>query len=60
MRFLQIGFGVVIAALGLMMLVIAFRTADAPGATPGQGLLGPLSLIGVGALAISVARKRKR
>lgn len=60
MKFLQIGFGVVIVVLGLMMLAIDFRNAETPVAAPGQGIVAPLSLIGVGAFAISAARKRNR
>jgi hypothetical protein len=59
-KFLQIAFGGVIVSLGLLMLVIAFRGAEARGASAGQGFIAPLSLIGIGALAISAARKRKR
>ncbi|MBS0386319.1 MAG: hypothetical protein JSS00_13340 [Proteobacteria bacterium] len=60
MKFFQIAFGVVIVALGIMMLVIAFRSSEAPGAAPGQSFIAPLSLIGAGALAITSARKRRR
>jgi hypothetical protein len=59
-KFFQIAFGVVIVGLGFMMLAIALRGGGAPGANLGQSFIAPLSLIGVGAFAISAARKRKR
>lgn len=62
MKFLQIAFGLIIVGLGVMMLVIVLRGgADASGgANAGQAIIAPLSLIGVGALAISAARKKKK
>ena len=59
MKFLQIAIGAVIVVLGLMMLFVVFRDGGNDGGT-GQAILGPLALIGAGALAISAARKRKR
>lgn len=59
MRFVQIFFGAVIIAVGLLMLVLFLRSGGNDGGT-GQGAIMPLSLIGAGALAISVARKPKK
>lgn len=61
MKIFQIGFGVIIVALGIMMLVVILRgDPNATGGNSGQAIIGPLSLIGVGAVAISAARKRKK
>ncbi len=61
MRFIQIGFGVIVVALGLMMLVVVLRgDSNATGGNSSQAIIGPLSLIGVGAVAISAAAKKKK
>lgn len=61
MKIFQIAIGAVIVVLGLMTLVIVLRgDPAATGGNSGQAIVGPLSLIGVGALAISSARKRKK
>lgn len=59
MKIIQIGFGVVIVVLGLMMLVVVLRDGGNDGGT-GQAVVAPLGLIGAGALAISAARKQKK
>jgi hypothetical protein len=51
-RFLRISIGAVICAAGALMLVVTLRQG-------GQQIMGPLALIGAGALAISSSRKRK-
>jgi hypothetical protein len=58
MRILQIAIGALIVMMGVMMLFILLRS-DAHDPT-GQNFMAPLSLVGVGAFAISSARKRKR
>jgi hypothetical protein len=61
MKVFQIGFGVIIVALGIMMLVVILRgDPNATGGNSSQAIIGSLSLIGVGAVAISAARKRKK
>jgi hypothetical protein len=61
MKIFQIAIGAVIVVLGLMTLVIVLRgDPNATGGNAGQAIIGPLSLIGMGALAISAARKRKK
>ncbi len=52
MRVLRIAIGAVICAAGALMLVVTVRQG-------GQQVMGPLALIGAGALAISSSRKRK-
>jgi hypothetical protein len=56
MRIVRIIFGVVFVALGLLMLIVVLRQN---GASAGQAMLGPLALMGAGALSISSGRKRK-
>jgi len=56
MRLFRIGFGVLFAALGVLMLVVVLRQG---GPQADQAVIGPLALIGAGALSISSARKRK-
>lgn len=61
MKIIQIGFGVIIVALGLMMLVVVLRgDPNATGGNSSQAIIGPLSLIGVGGVAISAAAKKKK
>jgi hypothetical protein len=52
MRVLRIAIGAVICVAGALMLVVAMRQG-------GQQIMGPLALIGAGALAISSSRKHK-
>lgn len=54
-KFFAIGFGALMVAIGLLMLVVMFKT-DA-GGDRGQAIIAPLGLIGAGALAISSSRK---
>ena len=56
MRLFRIVFGVLFVALGLLMLVVALRQG---GPNVDQVVIGPLALMGAGALSISSARKRK-
>lgn len=58
MKMLQIVFGAVFVALGAVMLLLVFR--DAPAAEAGQAAIGPLALVGAGALAISTARRKPK
>ena len=55
MKFLRIGFGVLMIALGVMMLVVVIRSDSNGDRT--QAIIAPLGLVGAGALAISAARK---
>lgn len=56
MRIMRIVFGVLFVGAGLLMLVALLRQG---GADASQAMLGPLGLMGAGALSISSARKRK-
>jgi hypothetical protein len=56
MRAMRAVFGAVFVALGLVMLVVVLRQG---GSNEGQAMMGPLALMGAGALSISSARKRK-
>lgn len=56
MRFMRVAFGVLFVGLGFLMLVAVLRQG---GANEGQAMLGPLGLMGAGALSISSGRKRK-
>jgi hypothetical protein len=55
MKWLRIGLGALMAAAGLFMLVAVFRAEDV--VDPSQAMIGPLALMGAGALAISASRK---
>lgn len=55
-RFMRIAFGALFVAAGLLMLVVVLRQG---GMNEGQAMMGPLALVGAGALAISSSRKRK-
>lgn len=55
---LQIVFGGVFMAIGAIMLVVVLRDS-APGQM-GQAAIGPLALLGAGALAISGARRKPK
>lgn len=56
MRIMRIVFGALFVGAGLLMLVVVLRQG---GADAGRAVMGPLGLIGAGALSISSARKRK-
>lgn len=56
MRLFRILFGILFVGLGLLMLVVVLRQG---GPTVDQAMIGPLALMGAGALSISSARKRK-
>lgn len=56
MRFVRIVFGVLFVVAGLMALVVVLRQG---GSNEGQAMIGPLALMGAGALSISSVRKRK-
>lgn len=55
---LQIVFGAVFMAVGAMMLILVLRDSG-PG-DAGQATIGPLALMGAGALAISGARRKPK
>jgi hypothetical protein len=52
----QIVFGALFIAIGALMLFLIFRDGGQDGGT-GQAAIGPLALMGAGALAISGARR---
>lgn len=56
MRVMRILFGVLFVGAGLLMLIMVLRQG---GMNEGQAMMGPLALMGAGALSISSARKRK-
>ena len=56
MRVMRMAFGAVFVVAGLLMLVVVLRTG---GVNEGQAMVGPLALMGAGAVAISSGRKRK-
>ena len=56
MRVMRAVLGAVFVVIGLLMLVVVLRTG---GMNEGQAMIGPLALMGAGALAISSSRKRK-
>lgn len=56
MKFMRIAFGALFVVLGAAMLVLVLRQG---GSDAGQAVIGPLALMGGGAMAISSARKRK-
>ena len=56
MRFMRMAFGALFVGAGLLMLVVVLRQG---GLNEGQAMIGPLALMGAGALAISSSRKRK-
>lgn len=59
MKIVQIVFGGFFVGLGVLMLVLMFRDGANDGGT-GQAWLGPLALMGAGALSISHARKKPK
>jgi len=56
MRVIRIAFGALFVIAGLLGFIIVLRQG---GMNEGQAMIGPLALMGAGALAISSARKRK-
>jgi hypothetical protein len=54
---LQILFGAIFVILGAALLVLALRDR---GASAGEAMIGPLALMGAGALAISSARRKPK
>ena len=56
MRVLRAAVGVIFLAIGLLMLIVVLRQG---GMDASQTMIGPLALIGAGALAISSSRNRK-
>jgi hypothetical protein len=56
MRVMRVALGVVFLAIGLLMLIVVLRQ---DGMNASQTMIGPLALMGAGALAISSSRKRK-
>jgi len=56
MRLMRVAFGALFVLLGLAMLVVVLRRG---GPDASQAMIGPLALMGAGALAISSSRKRK-
>lgn len=56
MRLMRAAIGVVFLVIGLLMLIVVFRQG---GMDASQTMIGPLALMGAGALAISSSRKRK-
>jgi hypothetical protein len=58
-RALQLIVGLVFVALGAAMLILLVRDGGGAGGA-GQAAIGPLALIGAGALAISTARRKPK
>ena len=56
MRVMRAALGVVFLAIGLLMLIVVLRQ---DGMNASQTMIGPLALMGAGALALSSSRKRK-
>ena len=56
MRVMRVALGAIFVIVGLLMLIVVLR---AGGMNEGQAMMGPLALMGAGALAISSGRKRK-
>jgi hypothetical protein len=56
MRVMRVLFGVLFVGAGLLGLIVVLRQG---GMNEGQAMIGPLALMGAGALSISSARKRK-
>jgi|GEM_PF-2639154 len=56
MKFMRIAVGALFVLLGFAMLILVLRQG---GPDANQAAIGPLALMGGGALAISSARKRK-
>lgn len=56
MRVMRITFGALFVAAGLLMLIVVVRQG---GMNESQAVIGPLALMGAGAVAISSSRKRK-
>ena len=58
-KIVQIGFGVLFIAMGALLLLTVIRNGAHDGGT-GQAIIGPLALIGAGALSISVAQRKPK
>jgi hypothetical protein len=58
-KLFQTAFGALFIALGGLMLVMVIRNGAHDGGT-GQAIIGPLALVGAGALAISVAQRKPK
>jgi hypothetical protein len=56
MRIMRAAVGAIFLVIGLLMLVVVLRQG---GMNAAQTMIGPLALMGAGALAISSSRKRK-
>ena len=56
MRAMRVALGAIFVVTGLLMLIVVLR---ASGMNEGQAMVGPLALMGAGAVAISSGRKRK-
>lgn len=56
MKFLRMLFGAIFIVMGLAMLVMVLRQG---GAEIGRTMIGPLALMGAGALAVANTRKRR-
>ena len=56
MRVMRAALGIVFLAIGLLMLIVVLRQ---DGMNASQTMIGPLALMGAGALALSSSRKRK-
>ncbi|MGQ0532959.1 MAG: hypothetical protein ACT4OF_09770 [Caulobacteraceae bacterium] len=59
MKTLQVVFGAFFILLGAAMLLLIFRDGGNDGGT-GRAAIGPLALMGAGALAISSARRKPK
>ena len=58
-KVVQIGFGILFIAMGGVLLVMVIRDGAHDGGT-GGAIIGPLALIGAGALSISVAQRKPK
>jgi hypothetical protein len=58
-KFVLIGFGALFITLGALMLVVVIRDGGHNQAA-GQAVIGPLALIGGGALSISAAQRKPK
>jgi hypothetical protein len=58
-KIFQIGFGVLFITIGGVMLLTIIRNGAHDGGT-GQAIIGPLALVGAGALSISVAQRKPK
>lgn len=58
-KVMQIGFGVLFIAMGGLLLIMVVRDGAHDNGT-GGAIIGPLALIGAGALSISVAQRKPK